>query len=76
VVITDKGSPTRGTTANVTYEISNTCILDTWFSAIPSDQKVDENTGELRAVVPGYYSEPFGWCLSACSSLSHSSHYQ
>ena len=60
VVIIDKGSPTRGTTANITYEMSNTCLIDTFFSAIPNDQTVDVDTGELRAVVPGYYSQPFG----------------
>ena len=60
VIITDGGSPTRGTTANITYEISNTCLMDTWFNSIPSDQTVDIDTGEIRAVVPGYYSEPFG----------------
>lgn len=60
VVITDGGTPTRGTTADVTYELSNTCILDTWFNRIPGDQTVDVDTGEIRALVPGYYSEPFG----------------
>lgn len=60
VIVTDKGSPTRGTRVTVTYEISNTCILDTWFNYIPSDQVVDMDTGELHASVPGYYSQPYG----------------
>ena len=41
--------------------------MDTWFNSIPSDQTVDVDTGEIRAVVPGYYSQQFGRfvCLSA-----------
>lgn len=52
-----------GTTANVTYIISNTCILDTFFEYIPSDQTVDRDSGELHSVVPGYYAEEFGECM-------------
>ena len=71
VIITDGGSPTRGTTANITYEISNTCLMDTWFNSIPSDQTVDIDTGEIRAVVPGYYSEPFGKITLILQAISN-----
>ena len=45
--------------------------MDTWFNSIPSDQTVDVDTGEIRAVVPGYYSEPFGKITLILQAISN-----
>ena len=63
MVVTDGGTPTRGTYANVTVELSNSCLVDFFYKPTLYNILVENTTGDVRLTVPGYYYYEYGMLL-------------
>ena len=59
ILVLDQGTPTRGTYANVTVEMSNTCLIDTEFLPITYHFNVDRNEGDMVLRIPGFFHADF-----------------
>ena len=55
----DNGTIPRGTSATVNITVSNTCILDVLFTPTNYNILVDNTTGGLNFIVPGYWVYDF-----------------
>ncbi|XP_052065558.1 uncharacterized protein LOC127705275 [Mytilus californianus] len=55
VIVTDHGSPVRGTAASITFLVDNSCLMDVEYGVILYSLTVDNMTGEVFFRVPGYY---------------------
>ena len=55
MIVTDGGIPTRGTTANITIEIHNSCLVDEEYLNIFYDVVIGYRTGGASVMVPGYF---------------------
>ena len=55
----DNGTIPRGTSATVNITVSNTCVLDVLFTQTNFSIVVDNTTGGLNFVVPGYWVHDF-----------------
>ena len=60
MVVTDGGTPKRGTSANITVELHNSCLVDEEFLNIFYDFVIGYRTGSVHLQVPGYFQEPMG----------------
>ena len=55
----DQGTPTRGTMAYVTVEVSNTCLIDTEYLPIVYNFNVGSTDGVMYLRIPGYFHADF-----------------
>ena len=55
----DNGTISRGTSVTVNITVSNTCVLDVLFTPTNYSVVVDNATGGLNFVVPGYWVYDF-----------------
>ena len=55
VVVVDDGTPVRGAIATVDYEIDNSCLMDVEFKDMVFSMNVDNTTGQVFLVIPGYF---------------------
>ena len=60
MIVTDKGTPTRGTYAQVEVELSNSCLIDFFYQPTFYDFIVNEDTGDVHLQVPGLYHYEYG----------------
>ena len=78
MIVTDGGTPTRGTSANVTIELHNSCLVDEEFLNIFYDVIIGYRTGNVTVKVPGYFQEALGeiifWFIDWRLKLSIRSH--
>lgn len=58
--MTDGGQPTRGSYANVTVELSNSCLIDVFYKPIEYNYNIDNRTGDVRLRIPRYWHRAFG----------------
>ena len=60
VVALDNGDPQRGTSANITVTLGNSCLINYFYKPIEYNVIVEETTGEIYLRIPKYYSSSYG----------------
>lgn len=55
----DRGDPVRGTYAEVSVDVSNTCLIDTEYLPIVYNFNVGEEDGVMYLRIPGYFHADF-----------------